>query len=321
VPPESDAVGDPPRGPIFLAGCDRAGIGLCADILNAHPHIYISRRTRFWDRIFERHGDLTRPEAAARAIRSLVEQPRVAELQPDARRLQDDLAAMGHDASYAALFRLLHEHLLAQIGKERWGDKTLGAEQHADVVLALYPTAQMIHVVRDPRDRYASQSLHRSAPRGAVGAGTGIWLSSIRLARRNALRYPTRYRVVRYEDIVTDPDSTIRGLCEFLGEPFAEAMLVAPGPPQRLGGRSPHRSEPSPLVATSVGRYAEDLGDQEIAFIQLLAGRWMRRLGYHTESVDLSRSRAFRFWAVTVPVNLIRMLAWRINAALRRTGS
>ena len=74
---------------------------------------------------------------------------------------------------------------MQRLGKLRWGDKSLGAERYADTILAAYPQAKMIHIIRDPRDRYASQFNHRGVGKGQLGAGTALWLWSVRLAERN----------------------------------------------------------------------------------------------------------------------------------------
>ncbi len=58
-----------------------------------------------------------------------------------------------------------------------------------------------------------------------MGAGAALWLSSIRLARRNQARHPDQYKVVRYEDLVTLPVEVLEDVCQFLGEDFADSML------------------------------------------------------------------------------------------------
>ena len=309
-----------PGGPIFLAGTDRSGIGLLAETLNAHPRLFLSRRTRFWDLIYGQYGDVKHPASEARAIAAMGEQPHMLELNPDAERLHSDFVAIGDNRDYAALFRLIHEHHLESITMTRWGDKTLDSDRHAAVILGAYPNAQMIHVVRDPRDRYASQLMHRNASRGKVGAGSAIWLASVRRAKRNRTAYEGRYEIVRYEDVVLDPEETLRAVCRFLGEDFSESMLEVSGPPQRLGARAGKPFGRSRLVPTSVGRYKSDLTGEDIAFVQLVAARPMRALGYVTSRVRLSRQRRIAFWLLAVPVNLIRMGAWWVRMSLRRTS-
>ena len=175
----------------------------------------------------------------------------------------------------------------------------------------------MIHVLRDPRDRYASQAMHRSASRGRVGAGVALWLSSARWARRNAARYPERYKVVRYEDLVSRPTSILQDVCRFLEEPFDESMLRVESSPQRNGSGRAGTERTGELVTTSIGRYREDLQPREVAFIVLGARRQMKPLGYDVCRQPLAGGELVRLILLDIPLNTARMAAWWLNTARR----
>lgn len=306
----------PAPGPIFLAGTDRSGIGILGEVLTAHPNIFISRRTRFWSFYYERFGDLGQQSNLERAVDTMLQYTRITDLAPNRTRILAEFAADPSRTGYGALFELLHRHHLEQVGKTRWGDKTINAERHAPLIFREFPTAVMIHVVRDPRDRYASQAGHRNASRGKVGAGTALWLSSVRWAERNRSAHPGRYEIVRYEDLVSRPAEVIPKLCDVIGEPFDERMLSIQSVPQN--GRSPLQAdERAELVPTSIGRFRNDLSRQELAFIQLVASRPMRRLGYEPAPVAMAFLERARFTSSTVPRNLLRMGAWWVNMRWR----
>lgn len=311
-------MGDP--GPVFLAGADRSGIGLVGELLNAHPNVFVSRRTRFWTFYYGRFGDLGQPSNLEEAIDAMMRYSRILELDPDRERLLAEFPHQPGTPGYGTLFELLHRHHLERIGKRRWGDKTLNAERHATTIFGEYPDARMIHVIRDPRDRYASQALHRNASRGGIGAGMALWLSSFRHARRNRATYPGRYEVVRYEDLVSDPVTVVEGLCAFIGEPFDQAMLDAPGPPQSVADRGAAGAVRG-LVPAPVGRYLRDLSVRDIAFIQVAARRPMREMGYERTPTPLSTAERLRFAGVDIPRGVAQMAAWLVNMRRReRTG-
>ena len=46
------------------------------------------------------------------------------------------------------------------------------------------------------------------------------WAEAVRHHRRNLRRYPDRYRLVRFEDLVREPDTLLPELCAFLGIEF-----------------------------------------------------------------------------------------------------
>ena len=309
------------KGPVFLAGSDRSGIGLLAESLNSHPQLSISRRTRFWSFYHDRFGDLSEPSNLSGVVHAMMQYTRMREVMTDPDRVIREFQVPGADTSYGRLFTLIQEQHLEQVGKPRWGDKTLNDERHADAIYREFPTARMIHVIRDPRDRYASHLHHRGASRGKVGAGSALWLSSVRHAKRNLARHPRSYKIVRYEDLASRPQETIEDVCRFLDEPFDAGMLTVSSEPWR--DEENHRviGRNSGYVTTSIGRYRRDLTRRDIVLIQLVTGRWMRDLGYEPVEVRMDLHDRVRMVVWDIPLNLGRMVGWWINMVRRqRTG-
>ncbi len=303
-------------GPIFLAGVDRSGIGLLGEVLEAHPDVAISRRTNFWSYYYGRFGSLERLENLDRCVTEMLRYTRIQALNPDRDVLLDDMRRT--EPTYGRLFATLQEHHLRNVGKSRWGDKSLDSEKYADIILDEFPDAVMVHVIRDPRDRHASQATHRRPARGGLGSGVALWLWSVHHARRNEARHSGRYAVVRYEDLVSRPHEVVQDVCEFVGVPFTSEMLEVEaddvdGTP---GGRAPRE-----FTTASIGRHQRDLSQREIGFVHLVAGRRMAQVGYVADRVELSSRDRLVFWSIDVPLNLLRMGLWRIGRlwAERRT--
>jgi hypothetical protein len=63
-----------------------------------------------------------------------------------------------------------------------------------------------------------------------------------------------RYLPVRYEDIVADQERAVRGVFEFIGEPFEAGCLRFHENP-RLARTASYAQVTRPLYATSNGRY------------------------------------------------------------------
>ena len=86
-------------------------------------------------------------------------------------------------------------------------------EALADRILAAYPPAKFIHMLRDPRDCAAAMMERRSGKedRGSLTA----WVHSARLAQRNMQRYPDSYMTVQYETLVRQPEQTLRQVTVF----------------------------------------------------------------------------------------------------------
>lgn len=306
------------RGPIFLGGLDRSGIGFLCELLESHPRIAMSRRTNYWSYFFNRFGDLNKPENFERCLTALLCFRRTQALQPNPEALRREF--FQGETSYARLFALIHEQNARRLGKARWGDKSLNSEEHAQTILAAYPTAKFVHVIRDPRDRHASAVTHRGVGEGKTAEGTALWLWSVRLAERHLESYPGRYKVVRYETLVEHPEETLRDVCEFLDESYDPAMLMVNGRAATAegGGAEEHQGpHPRPIRTTSVGRFREVLSKREVAFVQLCAGKEMSRYQYPLEPIHLSASEKAQFLLADCPVGLARILGWHTMKAIR----
>jgi Sulfotransferase family len=305
--------------PIYIGGLDRSGKTTMRGFLVSHPNIAIppvgsNMETYFYGRF----GDLARPDNLSRCLEAMLAYSHIRVLDPDPERIRREFAQ--GTATYARLFSLFLMHYAEHEGKPRWGAQTGLIERYADHLFAAFPATKVIHMVRDPRDRYeASLDLWPNG-KGRAGGATARWTYSVRLAERNLRRYPAGYIVIRYEDLVTRTEETLRDVCAFLGETFHPRMLAMSGAPERrerLSARRRGTSTDQLLSDQFIGRFRGRVPRMEIAFIQLHAGRLMRRHGYPLDRLDLSAADAMRFAAFDWPPQIARMAAWRSSEALR----
>jgi sulfotransferase family protein len=305
------------RGPVFVAGLERSGTSLMYALLATHPNIAMTRRTNLWTHFFGQYGDLARSENFERCFAMMQRYRRLVVLDPDWERLRREFLA--GPATYERLFALLEAQFAQRHGKPRWGDKSLNTERYAEHIFAAYPGARVLHMIRDPRDRYASSKTRWQVRRGGVGAGTAEWLASARYATHAEQRFGDQYRVVRYETLVTSPERAVRDICGFIGEPYAPNMLsLAAVPKFRDHGNSSYgQAATNGISSSSIGRYREVLSERDVACIQLLAGREMARYGYEPDDVRMSVGGRVLLAGENVPVEVARLLAWRAREARR----
>jgi len=301
--------------PIFIGGPDRCGKTTLQAFLSSHPNIAIPAvGSNLWSYFYRQYGDLRRSENFERCLDALLHYKHAIFLKPDVDRIRREFWT--GSPSYERLFALLHEHYAERLGKPRWGDQTGLVERYADEIFRAYPGSKMIHMLRDPRDRYEASLAMWPKGKGRAGAAAARWKYSARLAQRNETQYPDRYRIVRFEDLVQQPEKTLRDLCEFFQEDFDPEMLSMEGSPGhreklRKNNQAAQASGSTmPLSAAFIGRYRGQLSANEIAFIQSACQREMIHFGYSMEPLDLSA----RAWAVYHlyyrPVNGLRMTIW-----------
>ena len=292
--------------PIFVTGASRSGKTLMRWMLSSHSRITVTPRAQLWPEFAGRFGSLGQPDNLERCIRVMLRRSQIAALETDADRLRRDFAQGA--PTYARLFALVHQQHAERCGKVRWGDQSPQVERYADELLAAYPEARVLHMVRDPRDRHAAL-LERGRRRvGAAGETAARWLSSVTLALRHAQRYPGRYRIVRYETVVSAPETTMRELCAFLDEVFEPAMLRMEQARRYDGERA--SGDGNPISARYVGQYRERVRRSELEFIHAAAGTQMSVLGYPSERAEMGlRDRAR--CAVGWPINTLRLVTRR----------
>jgi hypothetical protein len=238
-------------------------------------------------------------------------------LQPDAGRLRADF--WQGDPTYGRLFALIYQQYSERVGKPRWGDQSEGVERYADPIFAAYPSAKIIHLVRDPLDRFSASKSRWKNGKGKVGAATARWLNSVDLAMHNRQLYPDRCLVVQYEALVTHPDATLSEVCSFLGEVYSPAMLLIGHTPTYADEiiLPEHGVAENHFLTQFVGNFHLNLSAAEIAFIQGFAGREMLAFGCPIRPVHMSPSQWFSYCAWLWPTNVLRMLGWHANEWLR----
>lgn len=289
-------------GPVFIGGLAFSGKTPLRMALSAHPRLELTRRTAMWTTYDGRFGDLAVDANLDHCLDVMLADPAVAALEPDRRRIRDSVRAGA--PTYARLFAAIHEQHAQRRGKARWGDQMKMIEAHAERLLSWYPAAQMIHLIRDPRTRYlAAGARHRQLP-GKLGWETAGWRHSADLAVRNQERFPDRYLVVRYEQLRSAPERTLRAVCAFLGEDYTERMLQA-----IRGATADDPVDRDPRAHGTVS-----------AFIERYAGRQLRAHAYGEPPTHAGSRLPASFYLIDLPCNRAGLALWRIARSTGRTA-
>jgi len=173
---------------------------------------------------------------------------------------------------------------------ERWVEKTPYNEEFARQIFHYWPEARCVHVVRDPRDNFASY--HRKHPDWSARSFGYSWRRSLRRGEENRRRYGDhRYLMLRYEDLLTEPERELGRIADFLGIQFDVSMRQ----PTRAGvpwaGNSMYGDAFLGLSTKPIGRYVESLERNVIKRLEAVLHpemtRWRYPLAFALEPGDI----------------------------------
>jgi Sulfotransferase family len=270
--------GDPEDAlaPIFIVGAPRSGTSLLRNLLNRHPAIGLCDETHYLYYVWSRRrafGDLADAAARRRLVDRYLATRRLRRLGIPLEDLATRLERDG--TSYDAFFVTLLRFYAAVHHKRRFGEKT---PQHAFFVATLcewYPRCRILHLVRDPRDVVASLLRMPWASRNAF-VNARRWLASVTAVERAGSR--DNLMRVRYEQLVTDPESELRRICDFVGEePHAGLGGGAASPPVDAWWFA---RAAQPVTSAHCGAWRRELTSNDVAVIEWVAAPFMRRFGY-----------------------------------------
>ncbi|MGH0037008.1 MAG: sulfotransferase family protein [Myxococcota bacterium] len=294
-PASPSAPGALPAAPFFIVGTGRCGSTLLQAMLLSHSRIAIPPETHFFAELDPAlaFADPLPPGADDAYLDACVRALHWAELGLERDALARLLASGHRDAR--SIFGWVLARLLGDDGvrRSRVGEKTPRHEQNVPRIAALFPDARFIHIHRDPRDVVASILGMEWRSSDSVSALARECRRTYRRQRAFARELgPERYLEVCFEKLVAAPDTVLREVCAFLGEPFEEGMLryaerAESGYLESESGWKAGTRQP--LDASRIGRYRAVLRPRAIRRIEGLLADEMRELGYAPARAPLFR--------------------------------
>ena len=209
----------------FVLGHPRSGTSLLTAILDRHSQIAMVPETHLlraldgeagrrdherllveaWDTLHTRLGDLhLSPELILRQFRK-------------------------HSPTVEGLLTAILELWAARAGKPVAGEKTPAHLPFTGRILDGIPRSRAIIVIRDGRAVVAAMRRTRRHADTSIDRLVDGWITAARMTAEWLALYPTRARLVRFEELVTRSEETLRGLLEWLEAEF-EARILEPRP-------------------------------------------------------------------------------------------
>jgi hypothetical protein len=211
-----------PMRAVFVGGAGRSGTTMLGDLLGAHPRHVCTPETSYKTMLVRRgwgsaDGDLRSGlDVVSRHLKFRDLGVPLPELtQPSLRGL------------FEPVVRAYGERL-AKAGADVWIDHTPSNLSIGHILLAEFPSSHVIHLVRDGRAVAASAIPLDWGPNSVISVARE-WTLYAALGLALEANYPGRVHRIRYEDLVREPSSTLRRICDLTGMEFCDAMVHGGG--------------------------------------------------------------------------------------------
>lgn len=233
--------------PVFICGVHRSGTTLVRDLLDSHPNLNVlPAEGLFFTHLSRRIVGLDSERALAEVGCQWLERLADPSSQPPfwllGRSSPDHSPYVAFARALAAWWRVceraiggrvkpwpLVSTMLAYAQVQgggripqqfmRWAEKTPTNERHIERLLADFPDAKIIHVIRDPRSVFESRKSMEVQTFGRFGNRREVLKDlarSYRVALARQRSDDAAYLLMRYEDLTERPDGQIERMAAFL---------------------------------------------------------------------------------------------------------
>ncbi|MDC1500146.1 sulfotransferase [Octadecabacter sp.] len=292
---------------IFIVGNSRSGTTMLGRALGAHAQIHTFPELQVFERLIDKDDmgltaniDSIRLEIlGANILKTIRRGVFVAGSTDDFVIEVQELIQSKHIVTPMELYIELLRHESAAIGKSIPCEQTPRYIFTSNEILNAFSDAHIIHIYRDPRDVLLSQKnrwKRRLLSNNQIPfkrtfiswsnyhpeLTSRLWGAVMRQAQ--SLSDSPRFHEVSYETLLTDPETSLRTLCEKIGIPFDKSIMNV-----SLEGSSSRRDKDKSVVGFDASRIGNwkvgGLHKAEIEICEKRVGKIMITKGYHLSSI------------------------------------
>ena len=291
--------GHPPAP--FVVGLTRSGTTLLRMMLDAHRELTIPPETHFVPDLIKAARDGGQTDAM---LAALIGNRTWSDFGIDAEEMRSRLDRVDAGDGAAAV-RTFFDAYAARQGKARWGDKTPAYMLAVQRIGRTLPESRFVHLIRDGRDVALSQSARALNEQPPPAEQAARWVKRIRKSRDQAQTLKgARYVETRYEDLVRDPEPTLRRICEFIeldwdsgvltyheraaerlaemaGELRADGDHATQEAGYRIDNHAPTTKPPDP---SKLDKWKREMSEEDLHAYESVAGELLSELGYEVTS-------------------------------------
>lgn len=195
-----------------------------------------------------------------------------------------------------------------------WIEKTTSTEIYALELSKMFPNAKFIHILRDPRDNWASLNSgwekrykdyndelnrlkHSMIERGKLG---------MKMAKDNLETLgEERYKIIKFENITTNPVPVIKDLCNHIGISYNEDMLTPSTFGYKWKGNNFEGVQHDEPSSVNVNRWKQRISDEDAQLMEFHFRDIMKDFGYEPafsrEKQQMAATKHYKWYNFSTP--------------------
>ncbi len=270
--------------PFFIIGSPRSGTTLLERMLNRNSKIFVPPETAFFFRLYAKgYSDKVFSLKVAEKFLDHYLESRPAQLLGLSVSEHKQRLLQSAD-SFSGIFRNLMSVLSEGHNSKLVGEKTPHHLKCIDYILSSYPKAPVIAMVRDGRAVISSRVRHPNWSNSLLTAAWRWREDAIALQRLINSDKSEQILVVRYENLVSDPNAEIEAICKHLGVEFEPAMTAVNHNEnaafQKYYEQDWMSKSTRDIDQSRINAWREDFTKREISFIENEIASELSGLGY-----------------------------------------
>jgi len=296
--------------PIFICGHRKTGTTLLINLFDNHPDLLVyPDDSGFWYMYYPLFDgeDISKDIKRKKVINNLIphfesniNKPEMIdkEVNFNKEKFSKDFTDIVSETNYSSkdillsLIKTMNKNFQKKTEFKYWFEKTTSSEIYALEIKKWFPEAKFIHLIRDPRDNWASlksgwdKRYHKfnDDPRRLLQSLIDRGKLGLELAKYNKeIIGSDNYKVIKFEDLTLKSGDTMNELCEFLGIKFNDNLLS----PTILGkpwkGNNFQKLKFNKISSVNVNRWPKRIEQKEAMLIEYYFKDIMEHFGYKTE--------------------------------------
>lgn len=310
------------KTPFFILCFPRSGSTFLASILNMHSNILMAPELKglysTFLKQYKYYGDLKNEfnlkllSADMKFVGGQIRHFKI-KLNPDF--LDENISISNRNVK--SLIETFYKNILENSGKEQLGEQTPDHTPYLESINNLFPNAKIIHLIRDGRDCSLSQIKRRKDYN--IFKSAKLWNAYNELLLKFGQNNKERYLCIKYEELIANPERTIKSICSFLNEPYISSMLD-----YQKGGfaisnvnmTEDHSNLVKNVMKNNCNKWVTGFSSNELKIFESIAGKTLQKFGYTTsnnfEGFFWSMLKQYQF-TITLYFNLFEYLRTKIS--------